>query len=163
MTNTILLSEVRTRDNEQDQRGAWALPWCGSTTLSFDMHAVFPLYYNTDLPKEPYAASGLPYQAWPGNLGETQRPNNTGPEQDMLYACPDAAGSQLDGMPCAQFQPNFDWGWLSAAPRSRHQGGVYASFLDGRVVFVPDNIDEYTMAYLVSPNDGQTVDKTPLQ
>ena len=31
-------------------------------------------------------------------------------------------------------------------------------FLDGHVGFLPDTIDELTMAYLISSNDGQTVD-----
>jgi hypothetical protein len=31
-------------------------------------------------------------------------------------------------------------------------------FLDNHVGFLPDNIDELTMAYLISNNDGQTVD-----
>ncbi len=39
---TLLVSEVRTRDNERDQRGAWMLPWAASSLLAMDFH---PAYY----------------------------------------------------------------------------------------------------------------------
>src|SRR5262249_28188346 len=116
-----------------------------------------PLYYN-QLQQEPISASGLPYNAWAGSVGETQPPNNLGPNLDMLYACPDPAGAQLEGMPCTEFQANFDFGWTSAAPRSRHLGGVCAVFLDGHVTFLPDRIDDFAMANLISANDGKAID-----
>ena len=37
-SRTLVFSEVRTLDVEQDERGAWVLPWAGSSILSFDMH-----------------------------------------------------------------------------------------------------------------------------
>jgi hypothetical protein len=37
-TLTIMLAEIRTREDPQDQRGAWALAWTGSSLLAFDMH-----------------------------------------------------------------------------------------------------------------------------
>jgi prepilin-type N-terminal cleavage/methylation domain-containing protein/prepilin-type processing-associated H-X9-DG protein len=153
-SNTLLLSEVRTRDNEQDQRGAWALPWTASSILSFDMHdGGHTIFYYSDIP-----SSGLPFSAWSLCFGETQLPNNLGPNLDMLYKCPDPVGEQLDGMPCATYGTPFSNSYLSAAPRSRHPGGVNVVFLDSHIGFLPDNIDELTMAYLISNNDGQTVD-----
>jgi prepilin-type N-terminal cleavage/methylation domain-containing protein/prepilin-type processing-associated H-X9-DG protein len=153
-SNTLLLSEVRTRENEQDQRGAWALPWTGSSLLAFDMHdAGLTVFHTSDIP-----SSGLPYRAWSLSFGETQPPNNLGPNSDMLYLCPDPVGEQLDGMPCAAYGTPFSNSYLSAAPRSRHPGGVNVVFLDGHIGFLPDTIDELTMAYLISNNDGQTVD-----
>ncbi len=170
-SKTLLLAEVRTRANEQDQRGAWALPWTGSSLLAFDMHAVgdSQLIFSpaTGGLNVTYKMNGFPYTASSLSLGETQRPNyaglDVGANLDMLYKCPDAAGSQLDGMPCGEFQANYFWGWLSAAPRSRHAGGVDVVFLDGHVGFLLDTIDEYAMAYLVSSNDGQTVDESKYQ
>jgi prepilin-type N-terminal cleavage/methylation domain-containing protein/prepilin-type processing-associated H-X9-DG protein len=155
-SNTLLLSEVRTRDNEQDQRGAWALPWCASSVLAFDMHAINDSSLILPLSRS-YLVNGLPYRA---NYipGESQTPNYIGSNFDMLYSCPDAAGSQLDGMPCGEYQHNYTWGWLSAAPRSRHAGGVNAAFSDGRIAFLSDSIDVVTMAYLVSSNDGQAAE-----
>ena len=38
LSKTWALSEVRTRDVETDQRGAWALPWAASTVLGLDVH-----------------------------------------------------------------------------------------------------------------------------
>ena len=40
LSNTFMISEVRTRSEQRDQRGAWALPWTGSTTLAVDRHHV---------------------------------------------------------------------------------------------------------------------------
>jgi prepilin-type N-terminal cleavage/methylation domain-containing protein/prepilin-type processing-associated H-X9-DG protein len=158
LSNTLVVSEVRTRDNEQDQRGAWALPWAGSSVLSFDMHSTNPLWYS-DLDLEPPNASGFLFQPWAGTVGEAQPPNNMGPNLDMLYVCPDPAGAQLESMPCSP----VSLGWISAAPRSRHAGGVNVVFLDGHLGFLPDVIDDYTMSYLVSSNDGKTVDLSKVQ
>jgi prepilin-type N-terminal cleavage/methylation domain-containing protein/prepilin-type processing-associated H-X9-DG protein len=143
-TKTLLLSEVRTRDVEGDQRGAWALPWAGSSLLAFDMHPNWNC-----LPGGVYTPN--PY--W---VGITQPPNCQGPNEDMLYACPDMGGSQIDRMPCAKWEPSGEWCFLSAAPRSLHAGGVNAVFADGHVTFLPNNIDEITMACLVSAYDGQS-------
>ncbi len=155
-TNTLLFSEVRTRANEQDQRGAWALPWTGSTLLAFDVHdATYP---NLDGHLVSRDLDELPYTPYPDSYGFTQPPNNLGPNLDMLYLCPDPSGAQLDGMPCAAFAFSLEDGFLSAAPRSRHPGGVNVVFLDGHVGGLRDNIDERVMVLLVSSNDGQTVD-----
>jgi len=149
LSNTLMLTEVRTRGQVQDQRGAWALPWTGSSLLSVDMHPHASCY-----PDKPFRPSDA-------SFGQTQMPNNQGPIYDMLYACVDEAGAQLERMPCATYDPS--WGsdatnhFLSAAPRSLHPGGVNAVFCDGHIVFLPDEIDEVVLAYLVSPNDGQPV------
>src|SRR5690606_15766314 len=42
VSQTLALAEVRTRDHEFDQRGAWALPWAGASLLSLDAH---PIWY----------------------------------------------------------------------------------------------------------------------
>lgn len=155
-TKTMLFSEVRTRANEQDQRGAWALPWTGSTLLAFDMHdATYPNPGGNLVSRD---LAELPFSPYAGSYGFAQPPNNLGPNLDMLYLCPDPSGAQLEGMPCAVFASNFEQGFLSAAPRSRHPGGVNVVFLDGHVGFLRDSIDERTMAFLISSNDGQTID-----
>lgn len=141
-TNTIVLAEVRVRGNEQDQRGAWALPWTGASLLAFDVHHD--------------GAEGVGYKILAASMGQTQRPNNQGPNIDMLYKCTDLAGAQLDRMPCNNFGPGT-FAYLSAAPRSNHYGGVHLSLLDGSVRFINDSIDEVTMAYMVSINDGHVV------
>ncbi len=156
-SQTLLLSEVRMRDNEQDQRGAWALPWTGSTLLSADVHPPLLYEYRVFLNlNQMYLANVQPYVAFSG-YGEPQTPNTMG-ANDMLYNCPDGAGAQMDGMPCATYQHNGISGWLSAAPRSRHTGGVNVAFLDGRIGFLLDSIDQFVLANLVSSNDGTAVD-----
>ncbi len=140
MAQTIAISEIRTRDNALDQRGAWALPWTATSLLAFDMHhAGSTGYGNTYVPAE-------------YSVGYTQPPNGQGWNDDTLYECPDPSGADLDGMPCRTYAND----WLSAAPRSLHPGGVYVAYLDSHVEFLNDNIDEYLMAYLVCANDGKT-------
>jgi prepilin-type N-terminal cleavage/methylation domain-containing protein len=141
-TNTIAISEVRVRANEQDQRGAWALPWTGASLLAFDVHHLGD------------ANSG--YTAHPGSMGQAQPPNCQGPNIDMLYKCTDLAGAQLARMPCNNFGAG-SFAYLSAAPRSNHQGGVHVTLMDGSVRFMSNNVDETTMAYLISINDGHVV------
>jgi prepilin-type N-terminal cleavage/methylation domain-containing protein len=146
LSKTLLLAEIRTRNDELDQRGAWALPWVAASVLSFDFHSV---HHREDAFKV--------YVPDYSSLGVNQPPNNQGPNFDMLYHC-DEQASQLEGMPCATYE-NAVFGnhWLSAAPRSRHPGGVYVAFLEGRVNFLLDEVDQVVMAYLVAINDFQTI------
>ncbi|MDC0934792.1 DUF1559 domain-containing protein [Pirellulales bacterium] len=143
-SNTIVLAEIRSRDNERDPRGAWTLSWTATTLLAFDMHHF----------DDPQGAGdiGRPsgYLASPKSVGLGQPPNNNGIVQsDMIVNCPDPAGAQLIGMKCAKES------WKSAAPRSLHVGGVYISRLDGSVGFLEDDIDEFAMVYMVAINDSQ--------
>ncbi len=147
-SNTLMLAEVRTREHEQDQRGAWALPWNASTLLAFDMHH----------------AGGPGFRASPGSLGLTQRPNSgtaetngdnlTSGAMDVIYGCPDFNLAQLEKMPCGDYE-RYDW--LSAAPRSLHPGGVNVVNADGSTSFYRNDVDEYTMAYAISIDDGNVV------
>ena len=143
-SKTIALAEIRSRDHTSDQRGAWALPWAGSSLLSFDMHPTsFPSVEDVEI-DGPYRASDV-------SLGATQRPN--GDYGDVLYACPEPEQALLDQMPC-----NTLWtGYISAAPRSLHPGGVNVAFLDGHVAFIVEEIDEYSMADMISVDDGNVV------
>ncbi len=151
MSNTIAFSEVRTLDVEQDERGAWALPWAGASLLSFDMHHLCG--DGTGLcPEEPY------FRANPRSLGLTQTPNvHRTRVRDTLHRCSGTHQVQadLEKMPCEEWRwPVGLTGYYSASPRSRHPGGVLAAFLDGHVNFIADEVDEFRMAYLVSINDG---------
>jgi len=141
LSKTLMLSEVRMRPHTEDQRGAWALPWTGSSLLAFDMH--------DDDERPPYR---------PGfAFGLSQLPNSNAGNVDMLYKCPDPESSQIDNMPCGVYSSTpFDAGhYLSAAPRSHHPGGVHVVFMDSHAGFLSDDIDEDTMARLISINDGQ--------
>jgi prepilin-type N-terminal cleavage/methylation domain-containing protein/prepilin-type processing-associated H-X9-DG protein len=147
-TNTTLFcAEIRTRDHVADQRGAWALPWGGSTLLSFDFHP------ESDSALSDKNRPPIGYKANRKSLGLTQYPN--GPNPDMLYECPETAAAQLDKMPCST-----NWtGYISAAPRSNHSGGANAIFMDGHSNFLPNDVDEFAMLWMVSANDGEIVNQ----
>jgi prepilin-type N-terminal cleavage/methylation domain-containing protein/prepilin-type processing-associated H-X9-DG protein len=150
ISNTLLFSEVLTRSHPHDQRGAWALPWTGCTQLAFDLHD------RTD----PVDFDSAGYFPNPLSIGTTQPPNNQGPNVDMLYACPEPAAAQLDDMPCNVWRAGTSRGYLSAAPRSRHPNGVNVGFVDGHVAFLPNNVDQLAMAYLIYIKDSQAVSPT---
>jgi len=46
-------------------------------------------------------------------------------------------------------------GYISAAPRSSHPGGINVSYLDGHVDFLFDEIDPFSFTYLIDIRDGQ--------
>ena len=158
-THTIMVTEVRTRDEPSDQRGAWALPWPGSTLLSLDVH------HDTARCKlqgsiladislvNPYCAQTSDY--WAGVAQLPNRPAKPG-QYDTIYKCLQPESAARQNMPCGPLtgRPR----WLSAAPRSAHVGGVNACMVDGRVTFVSDEVDHVTMAYLISINDGRVLD-----
>jgi prepilin-type processing-associated H-X9-DG protein len=145
MSKTLVFAEIRTRDHAGDQRGAWALPWCGSSLLSFDFH---PQLDERTVGKDSPPGQ---YEPSPRSLGQTQYPNSINP--DVLYECPESEEAQFEKLPCnTQF-----FGYISAAPRSQHVGGVNAAFLDGHVGFLPDDIDEYAMLYMVNTADGEVI------
>lgn len=141
LSRTLVLGEVRTRDDPGDQRGVWALPWAGASLMSFDMHPVkWRKSDEIDIP---------PYRYRAASLGATQSPN--GKQADVLYACPDPIGEQVDAMPCTT---DLDmWRYISAAPRSNHPGGVNAACLDGSGHFLSDDVDEIAMAYMIAIDD----------
>jgi prepilin-type processing-associated H-X9-DG protein len=105
--------------------------------------------------------SGFVAQATEAILLQTQLPNTLGPNRDILARCdPDTlAEAQLDGMPCERWQwPLGMSGYISAAPRSNHVGGVNMALLDGHVGFLSNDVDPLTLAYLVDIRDSQVAD-----
>jgi len=153
-SKTIAFSEVRTLDVEQDERGAWALPWAGASILSLDMH-------HQCANDEFFCADDRFYRADPRSVGFTQTPNNTrGPNKDTLHRCSAGSDQQnradLASMPCTRWIGIVgELGFYSASPRSLHAGGVNVAYLDGHNGFVTDDVDEYSFAYRISINDGQ--------
>jgi prepilin-type N-terminal cleavage/methylation domain-containing protein len=147
-SKTVVLAEVRTRDNEADPRGVWAAAWAGGSLLGFDMHSkshqdvtsssqrnqsYSPFIYGGTNP-------GLPPntpQSW-GNL-------------DYIRECVDAGAAAIDLMPCTTQTSTRS----SAAPRSMHVGGVNASHVDGSAAWLADDIDQLLMARMISINDAQ--------
>ena len=143
-SKTLMLSEVRTRDHPQDQRGAWALPWTGAALLAFDIHHGGRWFDN--------------YVVAEYSIEIAQVPNHQGPNADVLYACPELADAQLASMPCIVWEEATESDYLSAAPRSNHPLGVNVVFVDGHGGFIFDDVDKTAMAYLVGADDGQVVE-----
>ncbi|MGI9427118.1 MAG: DUF1559 domain-containing protein [Bythopirellula sp.] len=157
-SRTLAFSEVRTIDVEQDERGAWALPWAGASILSFDMHHECS---NGKL----FCPQDRHYRPSSRSEGFTQVPNVTaGPIKDTLHLCDTGSEHQrksdLDSMPCTTWNGKVGYGgYYSASSRSLHAGGVNVVYLDGHATFIPNDIDEYSMAYLISINDGHLGDE----
>jgi len=151
-SNTVVFSEVRTRDDQRDERGVWALPWNAASLLASDMHY--------DIIAGGYS-SGITAEAIQAILIQTQLPNTLGPNRDILLRCDKdtLAAAQLDGMPCERWQwPLGLFGYISAAPRSTHVGGVNMALLDGHVGFLSNDVDPLTLAYLVDIRDAEVDD-----
>jgi prepilin-type N-terminal cleavage/methylation domain-containing protein len=154
-SKTLMLSEVRTRDHEADQRGAWVLAWNAASMLSFDMHSETPR-----LGCEANSPRNAPYIPQLNGLVDPQPPNNSPGgaastnNDDKLRECPEQNVADLELMPCSQ-EPNATF--ITAAPRSLHVGGVNAAHIDGSVTFLQNEIDWFLMARLVSINDGQVI------
>jgi prepilin-type N-terminal cleavage/methylation domain-containing protein len=152
-SKTLMLTEVRTRDNTDDPRGVWAAAWTAGSILAYDMHAQNSAGNGaeTGCGAAPHTRNMayIPY-AYPG-VGCF--PPNSKPigNADMLRDCPESNVASLENMPCAVQNGT----WTSAAPRSMHPGGVNATHCDASVVWINDDIDEFLMARQISINDGQ--------
>jgi prepilin-type N-terminal cleavage/methylation domain-containing protein len=156
LSKNLMLSEVRTRDDENDERGAWAIGINGSSTLGLDMHSssagatctsgCHNLKRNTPFSPCDVNAVGTP----PLTPNSPPKLDNA----DTLRNCTGttSSSSDLELMPCRAKTTDT---WISAAPRSSHVGGVNAANCDGSVTFLANDIDGYIMARLVSINDSQ--------
>jgi prepilin-type N-terminal cleavage/methylation domain-containing protein len=147
-SKTLMLAEVRTFDNERDSRGVWAAAWAGGSLLGFDLHSrLHPDVSATSKRNSPYSPflyggvePGLPpnsEQNW-GNV-------------DYIRDCFDPGAAALDKMPCTTQTGTRS----SGASRSQHTAGVNAAHVDGSVLFIANEIDQFLMARMVSINDGE--------
>ena len=143
-----MVAEVRTREHESDPRGVWAVSWTGGSLLAFDLHSDQRVLPTSDMKRNmPYnpmitlSTPGLPPNSTVGWLNE-----------DWIRDCPDSNIAGAEGMPCISAPGGTR---NAAAPRSQHPGGVNASHVDGSVIWLANEIDQFLMARLVSINDGQ--------
>jgi prepilin-type N-terminal cleavage/methylation domain-containing protein len=152
-SKTIMLSEVRTRANEPDSRGAWAGGFTGGSIISFDMHsgsngvalvATDSTHHRGSPPYIPYAYPAV--DALPPNTGQNWS------NHDYIRGCDsDTAASGVEGMSCETQTSTRS----AASPRSTHVGGVNAAHVDGSVFFLANDVDQFLMARMVSVTDGQ--------
>ena len=144
-SRTIALAEVRARINELDPRGAWALPWAGSSILSLDLHSVGGGgLYGLDSVYSPDRNQAL---------DDVQMPNKQVGIADQVRPCPRPVEAQQEQMPCTRYQ-GYGGGFASASPRSSHGDGVFIVALDGHVTIVNNDIDPIAFAAAISANDG---------
>ncbi|MEQ8846777.1 DUF1559 domain-containing protein [Botrimarina sp.] len=138
LSNTIMLSEVRTGVSRLDLRGSWALSGLGST---------------------------LHWHGWhKGSVGRANGPNDCTPSSDDFPGCFEVlfevGFGMLDNecMPCK--------GSVGAegqiGTRSNHAGGVFAAYCDGSVQWIGDDIETLeeccsTWDRLILTTDGEPV------
>lgn len=148
-SNTVMLSEVRTRAEPTDERGAWVLAWPGASLLALDMHGQIGTLVNivdTENPDRPYVPN-------PEYADLAKPPNSTSTDvADELLECVNPGEAQLLGMPC-MLSPDSNPDETVAA-RSLHPGGVNAANVDGSVRFLQDDIDPMILGILICINDG---------
>jgi prepilin-type N-terminal cleavage/methylation domain-containing protein len=152
-SKTLMLSEVRTRDNEKDSRGAWGGSFAGGSIISFDMHSDTSPPSGTAITSATGMKRNSPYIpiAFPGV--DALPPNSpfTATNEDYIRECPEPQAADLENMPCTTQSTTRS----AAAPRSSHMGGVNAANVDGSVTWLADEIDLFLMARMISINEGQ--------
>jgi prepilin-type N-terminal cleavage/methylation domain-containing protein len=148
-SRTVMLTEVRTRSQTRDQRGAWAAAWVGASVLGVDMHGTNRV---TRICHQNSPPSYLPNPIW---SQFALVPNSgVGPDlpRDDIYYCTNSAEADLQGMPCWNNR-----GDTSAAPRSQHLGGVNAAHVDGSVLWLANEIDPAILGSVVCVDDGLAI------
>ena len=145
-SKSLMISEVRTRDNELDPRGAWAGGFTGGSILAFDLHSNGAVLATVK--------RNMPYNPQIYNDGTPGLPPNTTlgwKNEDWIRECPEQNIAGIEGMPCAGQSSSRS----AAAPRSSHLGGVNAAHVDGSVEYISNDIDQFLMARMVCINDSQ--------
>ncbi len=150
-SRTLAITEVRVRDDPADPRGAWALPWPGSSVLAADIHYAGYAINTEEGTSLSLKNDYLPITTYPRSA--TQFPNKTSFPGDQINPLPDELAAHQDGVPCEQYG-GFGNGFAVAAPRSRHAGGIIGVWLDGHVDFISDDIDIIPYAQTISVNDN---------
>ena len=148
-SNTLMLSEVRTREDVRDSRGSWALAWQGSSMLAVDMHSTnVQLRICSQVSPPAY----VPNPIWSEFV---LTPNSQDLRVDDLYQCNSfmATDARLEGMPCKSESNST----TVAAARSVHLGGVHSAHIDGSVRWITDDIEPVIYGSLVCINDGLTL------
>lgn len=131
LSHSLFVGELRARAHDGDPRGAWVVPWPGSSLVAIDFH-----HLSADEAQ---------------HIDFARTPNAATP--DVLFHCPDPAEAQLTRMPCHdQWQQ-----YIADAPRSVHPGGVNGAYLDGRVEFISDDISPEALALRIAVDDGQVI------
>jgi prepilin-type N-terminal cleavage/methylation domain-containing protein/prepilin-type processing-associated H-X9-DG protein len=152
-SQTIMITEVRTRDVPDDQRGTWALAWPSASAIALDLHSgtLGTSWTASGRPDVPYIPSTKQQ-----DLDYSNPPNSFGGgvySADKVRKCTDSAGADIERMPCDH--ANESWG--SAAPRSLHPGGVNTARVDGSVHWLSNDVNVTMLGAMICINDGITL------
>ena len=133
---------------ELDPRGVWAAAWAGGSILAFDLHS------NGQSPADRWPSNAIrsTSQAYPdGTPGCRPTQPLAGRIEDYIRDCPNdpEAAIHWHALPCCTSSRS------AASPRSSHMGGVNAAHVDGSVLWIDNDIDQFLMARMVRINDGQ--------
>lgn len=148
-SRTIMLTEIRTRENTRDSRGSWVLARVGSSIIAADMHATKS---NVRICNQKDPPDYVPNPEWAKYALLPNSDVGLDIPRDDLVECPESAEADLLGMPC------WTRGDTSAAPRSLHVGGVNTARIDGSVKWVTDEIEAPVLGSLVCVNDGVAIE-----
>jgi prepilin-type N-terminal cleavage/methylation domain-containing protein len=156
-STSLMLGEIRTREDDKDPRGAWAVAWPGSSMLALDMHGL-PILHRIC---STTAISQYPdsnYQPKVAYKDYVLTPNSErGPLGDLaddLFICDPgttALNSKLERMPCKKTGESI------ATARSNHPGGVNNAHIDGSVRWIGDDIEPVLYGSLACVHDGMTL------
>ncbi|MEQ8850130.1 DUF1559 domain-containing protein [Botrimarina sp.] len=162
VSKTLMIAEVRTLEDQNDVRGAWALSLAGATLLAADMHRqnpdnpnatqTFACQPSADQPQTKRFNEAYSPKLQSSDPSSVNTPNQAGDNRvgwDWIRNCV-ADVAEAEGMPCTGTQTS---GY--AAPRSLHPGGVNAARCDGSVEFLADDIDVFLYSRLISIDDEQ--------
>jgi prepilin-type N-terminal cleavage/methylation domain-containing protein len=152
-SNTLLFGEVRTRDDDKDPRGAWAIAWPGASMLALDMHAGGALLRICSQTNPPEYVPSTQYKDYVLTPNSERSPSGADLADDLFLcdAATTAVNSRLDRMPCKQI------GETIAASRSNHPGGVDAAHVDGSARWISDDIEPVLYGSLACAHDGLTL------
>ena len=151
-SNTIMLTEIRTREDPNDERGAWALAWSASTILGADMHGITPSSSGANVGDQLVGEIAyVPDVAVEKGALPPNKPPASG-NDDGLRDCP--LGSEIDRLSDLEGMPCNELGSHSAAPRSLHPGGVNGANIDGSVRYLLDEISPSVLGLIICINDG---------
>lgn len=154
-SRSLMLGELRTRGDDKDPRGVWALAWPGSSMIALDMHGAKGQLLRICQIAD---ATRPEYQPDPVYVNYVLTPNgernSQGELADDLFICDantTAVNSRLERMPCRAGTDTV------AAARSNHPGGVNNSHVDGSVRWIGDDIDPLLYGSLACVHDGLTL------
>lgn len=144
ISRTMFLSEVLASKSPLDPRGAWMLPWSGSSLISGNLPPKGGL---DDLKR----FKSIKYEIDAALQAGSHVPNST--TADVIVECAHLADP---AMPCVAHNDKEHDYW-SAAARSSHPMGVNIAMADGSARFIANEIDAAVWAYLICVNDGHAV------